>query len=65
MQLGEILVHKRLISSKQLERALAVKETTGKRLGEVLLDDRVIADSELQDSLKEQYWRQRGFWVID
>jgi hypothetical protein len=52
--LGELLVQKRLISSGQLERALAEQKIVNKRLGEVLLDTRVLTRQQLQDVLTEQ-----------
>lgn len=65
MKLGMILVHKKLISQNQLERGLEIIETTDKRLGELLLENGEISNSQLQEALKEQYWRKRGFWIID
>ncbi|MBR8832182.1 MAG: hypothetical protein Cpurp_13375 [Chlorogloea purpurea SAG 13.99] len=64
MLLGEILLHRGLITSKQLEEALRLQSHDKRPLGEVLLQSNLIDGSQLETALKEQYWRVNGYWVI-
>lgn len=64
MQLGELLVQKKLISQDQLSQVLATQPSTHRRLGELLLERSLISSETLSNALKEQYWRNNGFWVI-
>jgi hypothetical protein len=52
--LGALLIEKNLISTGQLERALAEQRVVNKRLGEVLLGTKVISRQQLQEVLSEQ-----------
>lgn len=63
--LGQILMRKKLISLSQLEKAISLQSFTPKKLGELLIMQGLIQENELQQALKEQYWRRNGFWVID
>ncbi|MDJ0508718.1 MAG: hypothetical protein QNJ64_05640 [Crocosphaera sp.] len=65
MQLGQILLQKKWISSEQLEEAIGLQTFQNNRLGELLLEKGLIVNSQLETALKEQYWRKNGFWVID
>ncbi len=65
MQLGNILVRKKLISSEQLNQALGMQLEVPHQLGEILLKLGCIQRQELESALLEQYWRKNGFWVID
>ncbi|NET81375.1 MAG: hypothetical protein F6J94_05235 [Moorea sp. SIO1F2] len=65
MQLGKILLRKRLISPSQLNRALEIQSLTGIKLGEILVTKGLIESQDLDQALLEQYWRINGFWVID
>lgn len=67
MQLGEILVRRGLLNSTQLDRCLELqrKHVLNHRLGELLIEQGVISDPDLESALREQFWRQNGFWVID
>ncbi|NEN95675.1 MAG: hypothetical protein F6K50_09080 [Moorea sp. SIO3I7] len=65
MQLGKILVRKRLISPIQLNTALEIQSLTGIKLGEILVTKELIESQDLEQALLEQYWRKNGFWVID
>ena len=65
MKLGTILVRRKLISQNQLDRGLDLIEITGKRIGELLLENGEVSNPQLQEALKEQYWRNNGFWIID
>ncbi|AOW99276.1 MAG: hypothetical protein F6K50_37635 [Moorea sp. SIO3I7] len=65
MQLGKILVRKRLISHIQLNTALEIQSLTGIKLGEILVTKELIESQDLEQALLEQYWRKKGFWVID
>lgn len=65
MQLGQILLKKKWISSGQLEEALNLQSSKSCKLGEVLLQKGVIMNEQLDFALQEQHWRRKGFWVID
>ena len=64
MKLGELLVQKRVISQEQLNDILAVQSFSQQKLGELLLESSLISTETLDTTLKEQYWRNNGFWVI-
>lgn len=65
MKLGEILLHRKLISASQLEQALNLQYSFPQKLGELLVSKGWIQPEDLNQALKEQYWRQKGYWVID
>ncbi len=65
MKLGEILLHRKLISASQLEQALNLQCSFHQKLGELLVSKGWIQPEDLNLALKEQYWRQKGYWVID
>lgn len=65
MLLGQILLNKHWISSGQLEETITQQAEHPKKLGELLLQKRAINEEQLNKALKEQYWRNSGFWVID
>ncbi|MEM6446174.1 MAG: hypothetical protein AAFY57_05120 [Cyanobacteria bacterium J06642_2] len=64
MPLGEILVRRRILSRSQLKEILIEQAQTGELLGALLFRKGVISYQRLQEALKEQYWRQNGYWVI-
>jgi hypothetical protein len=55
MRLGELLVHKGLISQHQLAMALLESQTTGMLLGRVLLEKQWLFEDELARCLSEQW----------
>lgn len=65
--LGEILKRRQLVSGCQLQLAIQAQVTSSchRKLGEILLEQRAISPFDLQAALREQSWRQKGFWVID
>ncbi|MEL7038439.1 MAG: hypothetical protein AAFO04_22910 [Cyanobacteria bacterium J06592_8] len=65
MKLGEILLKRKLISTNQLEQALNLQCICALKLGELLINKGWLKSSELQLALREQYWREHGFWIID
>jgi hypothetical protein len=67
MQLGQILVKKKLVSSSQLEKMVELQNKTrrSQKLGELFMLQGLITKSQLNDSLLEQQWRSQGLWVID
>jgi len=56
--IGELFVEKGLISSDQLEQALAEQAATGLRLGEILVKQNLISSPELTQALMEQLGRE-------
>ncbi|MDJ0705484.1 MAG: hypothetical protein QNJ46_19580 [Leptolyngbyaceae cyanobacterium MO_188.B28] len=65
IRLGNVLLQKKLITLEQLNEALSKQLETSKRLGLLLTEKGYISAGQLESALKEQYWRQNGFWVID
>jgi hypothetical protein len=67
MQLGQILVKKKLVSSSQLERMVELQSSNkrSQKLGELFMSQGLITNRQLNDSLLEQQWRSQGLWVID
>jgi DNA repair exonuclease SbcCD ATPase subunit len=53
--LGALLVEKGLLTSEELEDALAAQQTTGKRLGQILVDRGHVSGPALTNALAEQY----------
>ena len=58
--LGEILVNCSLISSDDLNRALARQRGSNKRLGQILVDMKVLTHQQLAEVLEEQISRRAG-----
>lgn len=54
-RLGEILVHKGLLTQGGLERALAEQERSGRLLGEILIERGWVSSTELASALAEQH----------
>ena len=48
-----------------MNRALFKQSETQKRLGQLLVEAGYISAGQLETALREQYWRQNGYWVID
>jgi hypothetical protein len=65
LRIGELLVYKKVLHPNELENLLALQSTCGKKLGEMMVECEVIGESDLELILKEQSWRNNGFWVID
>jgi len=65
MKIGEILVRKKLVSSEQLDYLLAVQNFVSQPLGELLVNEGLVTREQVQHALDEQYWRKKGFWVIN
>ncbi|MGD1717638.1 hypothetical protein [Hydrocoleum sp. CS-953] len=65
MKIGEILVRRQLISQVKLNQAINVQTLLHLKLGELLVFLGWIQPKNLAEALKEQYWRQNGYWVID
>lgn len=64
MQLGELLVQKKVISQGQLDQLLTLQSFNHRMLGELLMERSLISAENLAHVLKEQYWRNNGYWVI-
>jgi hypothetical protein len=65
MQLGQILLQKKWISSHQLDQTIDLQRNRREKLGKILVNQGYIANEQLNLALQEQYWRKNGFWVID
>ncbi|WP_245602652.1 hypothetical protein [Gloeothece verrucosa] len=58
-------MQKHLISPEQLDAAIHQQAYNRIKLGELLIQQKLIVKEQLEEALKEQYWRRNGFWVID
>lgn len=65
MKIGEILIRRQLISQAQLDQAIDIQASCRQKLGELLLFQGWIQQDDLEVALREQYWRQNGYWIID
>ncbi len=65
MKIGEILIRRQLISQAQLEQAIDIQSSSHQKLGELLMFQGSLQQDDLEMALREQYWRQNGYWVID
>jgi MshEN domain len=54
LPLGELIVRAGLLSSVQLDAALAAARASGRRLGEVLVDDELVDERELAQMVAQQ-----------
>jgi len=54
MRIGELLVAKKLITSEQLEEALAEQRKTGRFLGEILVKRKLVSEIQAAQCLSEQ-----------
>ncbi|MBU0993658.1 MAG: hypothetical protein KJ737_14270 [Proteobacteria bacterium] len=59
--LGEILVHKNLVSAKDIDNALRIQTGGNRRLGYILIKMGLIADDQLFEALSDQ----QGIPVVD
>jgi len=53
-KLGEILVHYKIITPKQLEEALKIQKNTGRRIGEIFIDQGIVTQDEINWVLGKQ-----------
>ena len=65
MKIGEILLRRKLISQAQLNQAIEIQASCRQKLGELLMFEGSIQKVDLEVALREQYWRQHGYWIID
>ena len=65
MKIGEILIRRQLISQVQLKEAIDIQTSLHLKLGELLMFQGLIQPQNLEEALKEQYWRENGYCIID
>lgn len=53
-RLGNILVSAGKITSFQLQEALKVQKSLGKKLGEILVDNKIITEDEIIEAIEQQ-----------
>jgi len=53
-KLGEMLIHYKIITPKQLEEGLKIQKNNGKRIGEILIDLRMVTQDEINWVLGKQ-----------
>ena len=64
IKLGWILINKNLISETQLNAVLDSQLLDYRQIGKLLTEQQLISEEQLQQALKEQHWRRKGYWVI-
>lgn len=67
VRIGELLVRKQLISSTDLDRAIATQQKTQQKIGEILMDQGAIAPHQLKQVLVEQKvkrWAATGLLAL-
>jgi hypothetical protein len=64
-RLGELLLHRKLISPQQLEQAIEQQQGSEKPLGQILVEMNFISLEQIDRVLGEQNIRRSGFWIID
>lgn len=57
IRVGEVLLQKGLISSAQLNDALATQRTSHQKLGEILVQQGAVTPKQVRQALQEQRWR--------
>jgi murein DD-endopeptidase MepM/ murein hydrolase activator NlpD len=57
VRVGDVLVHKGLITRENLAWALLEQQRTKLKLGEVLIEAGLVTDRQLKEALTEQKWR--------
>lgn len=65
MKIGEILLRRQLISQNQLDEVIEIQASCRQKLGELLMFQGWIQPNDLEAALREQYWRENGYWLID
>lgn len=65
VRLGQLLVQKKMLKPSELEECLQVQQDCSQKLGEILVQKNLVSETILEKTLKEQYWRNTGFWVIN
>ncbi len=63
IKFGEILINKKLVTPRKLDRLLQQQKQTKKKLGEIMVELKLISREQLQLVLLEQYWRRQGWWL--
>lgn len=57
IRVGEVLLHKGLITQTQLSEVLAIQKISHQKLGEILVQQGLVSPSQLRQALNEQVWR--------
>lgn len=63
IKFGEILVDKKIILPRTIDKVLQQQKQTKKKLGEMLLELKLISHDQLRLLLLEQYSRRQGWWL--
>ena len=63
IKFGEILINKKLVVPRKLDKLLQQQKQKNKKLGEIMLELKLISHEQLQLLLLEQYWRRQGWWL--
>ena len=57
IRVGEVLLHKGLITQTQLSEVLAIQKISHQKLGKILVQQGLVSSSQLHQALREQAWR--------
>jgi len=69
-RIGEILVARNFVTPEQIDKALELQESTGRRMAQVLMDEGWLSERDLLESLSEQLqlpfaWLRPGIYDPD
>lgn len=64
VRVGEVLLQRGLITSTQLQQALAEQRQSHEKLGAILIRQEVVTEAQLRQALNEQAWRNAVATVL-
>ncbi|WP_253274137.1 WecB/TagA/CpsF family glycosyltransferase [Myxosarcina sp. GI1] len=65
IKLGELLIEKKLLNQRSLNRILRSQKNADVRLGEILVKHKAISENQQKELLIEQYTRRKGLFLIE
>jgi N-acetylglucosaminyldiphosphoundecaprenol N-acetyl-beta-D-mannosaminyltransferase len=65
IQLGSLVLEKKLVRKQFLDKILALQSATNYKLGELLVQQKKVSEDILKEVLIEQYLRRKGLFLIE
>lgn len=65
IKIGELLVERKILNQRSLNKALALQKNRHQRIGEILLEQKIISEDDLNVVLTELYTRRKGLFLTD
>ena len=63
IQLGELLIDKKILKQQGLSNILSLQKKMNKKLGQILVEQKIISEAKLKEVLIEQYIRRKGLFL--